>query len=155
MLQEKLVSLESSKKLKKLGFNELCDNCNNSSNENIIVFDLKGFYNTMKDIITRPTQCHVQRWLFKQGYFVSTSFSFKEFDKDAKDCDNAKMLFVIRPEIYTFKETKPFLFDRSFMSDLSDIILPDAYSNEEVLGIAIDYAIDKMIQIKNESKSDF
>ena len=45
MTQERLVTLESAKKLKLLGFNELCNNCNKSLNESVITFDLKGFHN--------------------------------------------------------------------------------------------------------------
>lgn len=154
MTQERLVTLESAKKLKLLGFNELCDNCNKSLNESVITFDLKGFHNSMNGVITRPTQCHVQRWLFKKGYFVSTSFAFKEFDKEAEDCDNAKMLFIIRPEIYKIEEVKPLLFSRTFMNELVDIITANTYTNEDVLEFAINYVLDEMIKNKNVSKSN-
>ncbi len=154
MIQERLVTLESAKKLKELDFNELCDTCNKSQNENAITFDLKGFHNTMKGVITRPTQCHVQRWLFKKGYFVSTSFAFKEFDKEVEDCDNAKMLFIIRPEIYKIEEVKPLLFSRTFMSESVDTVTGNTYTNEDVLEFAINYVLDEMIKNKNESKSN-
>lgn len=146
MVQERLITLESAKKLKELGFNELCDNCNKSLNENVITFDLKGFHNTMKGVITRPTQCHVQRWLFKRGYFVSTSFAFKEFDKEAEDCDNAKMLFIIRPEIYNIEEVKPLLFSRTFMCESVDTATANTYTNEDVLEDAIKIVLDLMLE---------
>lgn len=152
MTQERLVSLETAKKLKELRFNELCDNCSKDCHDHIITFDLKGFHNLMPGITARPTQCHVQRWLLKKGYFVSTTFVFKEFDKNAEDCDNAKMLFIIAPEILKIKETSICnIYENSRLTE-SDIDNMDNYnelkSNEDVLEDAINIVLDILLKNK-------
>lgn len=145
MIVERLVSFDTAKKLKNLGFMELCDNCNKSLDENIITFDLRGFHNGLKDTIVRPTQTHMQRWLFKRGYFVSTSFAFKEFDKEAEDAGSAKLLHFLIPEIYFMNEVHPYLYDRSFIHDK---MYTQLKSNEDVLEDAINIVLDILIQKK-------
>lgn len=155
MTQERIVTLESAKKLKLLGFNELCDNCNKSLNESVITFDLKGFHNSMKGVIARPTQSHVQRWLFKRGYFVSVSFAFKEFDLNAEDVESAKMLHYLVPEVYAISQIYSNLYERIFINtERYDKLKTYEDVLEDAIGLVLDFMLKKKQEIENENRSN-
>jgi len=144
MIIEPLVNIETAHKLKILGFNDICDNCN-KGNDRFITFDLVGYCNSMKDVVTRPTQTHVLRWLKDKGFFVSTTLAFLEFDKNAESTEDAEMLFFIKPEVYIIKEVKPNVYSKINIVSEELYTTQTNQSNNQALEDAINIALHIML----------